>query len=112
MSKENVKIKDQQLEDLKKLIDDALARILSLKTKLTYQEEVTFISNTIKEYIETTYVTKVFHEQHLLEQLFGWINHFKKIQKNIAKKYVINDAQVEGLQLAIDELEKLSGDIK
>lgn len=104
---------NKELLEIKIIINEALSRILSLKTERTYQQEVEFISETIQEYINITYVTKVNHEKELLKQIFNSINNFEKIQRNISKKHQVNDAhKVFGLQLAINELKTTLGEDK
>ncbi len=90
----------EELLDLQKIITDALARILSLKTKKTFQQEVQFISKTIQDYINISYVPKVEHENELLEQLFYMINYLKKIKGN------------KEIDEAIIELEKIAKEEK
>ncbi len=72
----------KELYEIKQIIHSALTRILTGKTKITYQQELQLISKTVQEYIDITYVTKVEHESELLEQLFYMINYLKKIKGN------------------------------
>ena len=103
----NNKSLDQELKEIKIIINSALSRILSLKTKRTYQQELQFISKTIQDYINITYVTKVSHETSLLEQLFKLINILKD-SKIVRYKDNYNKYREQGFKNAIKILEQIS----
>ncbi len=84
---------------IKQIIHAALTRILTGKTKITYQQELHLISNTIQEFINITYVTKAEHENELLEQLFYMINYLKKIKGNKE----VDEAVKELEEIAMEE---------
>jgi len=81
MAEKTKEVLDKESAEIKLLIDSALTRIITGKTKRTYQQELEFIKRTIQDYINISYITKVEHEKILVEQLLGWFNHFKQKHK-------------------------------
>ena len=97
---------NKEFEGIKIIINDALTRILSRKTKRTYQAELHIISKTIEDYIKITYISKEVHLEETLKQIFGYINQLKNLDNKINKKDDVTKAQKEGIKLSIKELEK------
>ena len=97
---------NKEFEGIKIIINDALTRILSRKTKRTYQAELHIISKTIEDYIKITYISKEVHTKEVLEQIFGYINQLKNLDNKINRKDDVTKAQKEGIKLSIKELEK------
>jgi hypothetical protein len=58
----------------------------------------------INDYYETTHVTKEFHEQHLKEQLNGWINHLNELRQNIGGSSDYSNGFKDGINRVITEL--------
>lgn len=87
----------KELLQIKQIVHIALTRILTGKTKKTYQQELHLISTTIKDYIDITYMPIVEHENELLESLFKLINYFKEKHEKTGN-----------FKLTIEELEKIS----
>jgi len=98
------KAKNKELVDINNIVNQALRRILSMKTKLTYQQELHLISKTIQDYIEIGYISKELHIKELLEQKFDTINYLEDMKKNIVYTNEIEEARREGFQLAINIL--------
>lgn len=92
----------EELQGIKLIVNDALNRILSMKTKRTYQAELHVISKTIEDYIKTTYVSKEIQKKELLEQIFGYINQLKGLENKLKR---LKPEVKEGIKLAIKELE-------
>ena len=98
--KKQVVIPEGEYEQIKYIVNLALVRILSGKTKLTYQQELKFISITIQKYIKTSYVTKLDHKEDVLKQVFGHVNQLNALLNKS------NDKELEGIKKSIKELEK------
>lgn len=88
-------------EQIKTIVNLSLVRIISGKTKRTYQQELEFITATLQKYIKITYITKVEHKRNLMEQIFGYVNQLKKVESECK-----GDVYEAGISLAIQELEK------
>lgn len=91
---------DQKLDGIKVIIHKAFERILSCKTKHTYQAELHIISKTIKDFIEISYVSKEKHTEELLTQIFEYVNQLKALETKHSKSSVR-----QGINLSIKELE-------
>lgn len=104
--KKQIVIPTDEYEQIRYIINLALVRIISGKTKRTYQQELSFISTTIQKYIKTTYITKIEHKKNLMEQIFGYINQLKNLDTKMTYKDDVTKAQKEGINLSIKELEK------
>lgn len=115
MSKEDKKqiiIPTTEIEQIKTIVNKALVRIISGKTKRTYQQELEFISITLQKYIKTTYITHTEHKKDLIEQVFGYINCFKDLKKNTKGKADRDKGYREALDKVIAEFESLIYDKK
>ena len=89
-----------ELLQIKQIVHTSLTRIITGKTKKTYQQELHLISTTIQDYINITYMPKIEHENELLESLFKLINYLKKVNEK--------ENHGVGFEEAINILEKIS----
>lgn len=93
------KAKNKEFKLIVDIVHQALSRILSRRTKMTYQQELQLIAKTIQRFIETAYTPITKYKNDLLEQKFNFINMIedeKKVQKNQSNLDII-----EGLDLAV-----------
>ena len=105
--KKEIFIPTNELDQIKVIVNKALVRIISGKTKKTYQQELHTISKMIQKYIKITYMTKEDHQKEIAEQIFGYINCFTDLKKNIKGKSDVDKGYRKGLDKVIEEFESL-----
>ena len=105
--KKQIVIPTTEIEQIKTLVNKALVRVISGKTKRTYQQEVGFIANSIQKYIRIGYIPKEEHNKELIIQIFGYINCFKDLKNNTKGKTDKDKGFREALDKVISEFESL-----
>ena len=105
--KKQIVVPTKEIEQIKIIVNKALVRIISGKTKRTYQQEVEFIANSIQKYIRISYIPKEEHNKELVMQIFGYINCFKDLKNNIKGKTDEDKGYRKGLDKVIAEFESL-----
>lgn len=58
----------------------------------------------INKHYEDTYVTTEFHEQHLKEQLDGWINRLNELRQKMGGSSDYSNGFKDGINKSISEL--------
>ncbi len=97
----------KEIDQIKAIIHVALTRILSGKTKKTYQQELKLISETIQKYIRISYMPIEEHNKQMVIQIFGYINCFKDLKKNVKGRTDKDKGFCEALDKVIAEFESL-----
>ena len=105
--KKQIVIPTTEIEQIEAIVNKALVRIISGKTKKTYQQELKLISQTIQKYIKISYITNTDHQKILIEQIFGYINCFKDLKNNRKGKSDIDKGFREALDKVVIEFESL-----
>lgn len=105
--KEVIVVPTEEIDQIKVIVNKALIRIISGKTKKTYQQEVELIARTIQKYIKTTYITNTDHQKSMIEQVFGYINCFTDLKNNTKGKSDKDKGYREALDKVISEFESL-----
>ena len=105
--KKQVVVPTTEIEQIKILINKALVRVISGKTKRTYKQEVEFIANSIQKYIRISYIPKDEHNKELITQVFGYINCFKDLKNNVKGKTDKDKGYRKALDKVIGEFESL-----
>lgn len=105
--KKQIVIPTTEIEQIKSIVNTALIRIISGKTKKTYQQELHLISQTIQKYIGKSYITKEDHQKEMLTQVFGYINCFTDLKNSIKGKSDKEKGSREAFNKVISEFESL-----
>ena len=105
--KKEIVIPTTEIDQIKVIVNKALIRIISGKTKKTYQQEIDLIARTIQKYIKTTYITNADHQKSMIEQVFGYINYFTDLKNNVKGKSDKDKGSREALDKVISEFESL-----
>ncbi len=97
-----------EYDQIKEIVNIALIRIISGKTKRTYQQELTKIAKTIEKYIHITYMLKEEHNKEIVTQIFGYINCFKDMKKKYGTiKTNFDKGYCKALDTVVEEFESL-----
>lgn len=96
-----------EFDQIKSIVNIALVRIISGKTKRTYQQELDKIAKTIEKYIRITYISKEEHNKEMVTQIFGYINCFKDLKNNVKGKMDEDKGYRKALDKVIEEFESL-----
>ena len=105
--KKEIFIPTTEIDQIKVIVNKALVRIISGKTKKTYQQELQLISETIQKYIKISYITHADHQKAMVEQIFGYINCFKDLKKNVKGKSDKEKGNREAFDKVVEEFESL-----
>ncbi len=105
--KKQIIVPATEFDQIKEIVNIALIRIISGKTKRTYQQELNKIAKTIEKYIHITYILKEEHNKEMVTQIFGYINCFKDLKNSVKGKTDKDKGYKEALTKVIKEFESL-----